>query len=202
MRLQEFLINEEKDIGEIIQILKKDCSKFLRERGKPTNFLYRGTTRPVKDIVKIIPRKDRKPLDTPQELSDLMDKLFMPKFGWRPRSSGVFAIGDKDAAEEYGEVSLFFPIGDYKYIWSPKITDFYFSLLMSGFTEREGGKRVSVYDPGNKIHVEKIKKMVNSYINSKLSSAVESGNEIMFMCKSYYLVNRNLKSELKEELNK
>lgn len=68
-------------------------------------------------------RSDRKPRDMPKDLHNLLDKTFLEMFGWKARSEGVFVTSG--ATWEGEKDSLFFPIGKFKYIWSPRINDLY-----------------------------------------------------------------------------
>jgi hypothetical protein len=64
MRLKEHIIE-----NNIIKILERDCSQFIKESKKSHKvFLYRGTTKKINDIKALTPREDRKPLDTPSKI--------------------------------------------------------------------------------------------------------------------------------------
>jgi hypothetical protein len=129
MRLK-FYINEAKSVDEIYEILSKDCKPFINEfiKRKKT-FLWRGTNKYVDSIQKITPRKDRKPRDMPKEMHKFLDNVFKDNFGWYARSEGVFVASDRYFAEDFSKTGmdayLFFPIGRYKYVWSPNIKDIY-----------------------------------------------------------------------------
>jgi len=77
------------------------------------------------DIYKVYPRKDRRPKDTSIEDTIHIDKLFYKKFGWRPRTEGVFATGDWYEASHYGNIYAFFPANGFQYVWSTKYSDLY-----------------------------------------------------------------------------
>ena len=131
MRLANYILNEENiSTGEeLVKVLMRDCAPFVSDLAIDNfaNFLYRGSQKSFSGIIsnKNKPRKDRKPRDTPMELHLRFDKLFQRKFGWKVRSSGVFATPDIYSVEEYGIFYLFFPIGKYRYVWSPEISDLY-----------------------------------------------------------------------------
>ncbi|KFZ27293.1 MAG: hypothetical protein KQ78_00463 [Candidatus Izimaplasma bacterium HR2] len=131
MRLQQYInneLNEElviDDWTEMINIIKKDCSKFLKEFGSTP--IYRGTKEIKNDntLIRMKSRINRTPVDTPQHLHDLMDELFKKHYGWKARSESIFVIKDSSTAESYGNITLFFPIGNYKYLWSKEVDDLY-----------------------------------------------------------------------------
>lgn len=59
-------------------------------------------------------------------LQKIFDEFFYKKFRWKPRSEGVFTIGDiKSIRGVYGIPYIFVPIGEYKYLWSPDVDDLY-----------------------------------------------------------------------------
>lgn len=108
--------------------MAKNCQPFLKEikQHNIKKFIYRGTNKKIIDIEKIIPRKNRKPKDMSPNLQKIFDEFFYKKFRWKPRSEGVFTIGDiKSIRGVYGIPYIFVPIGEYKYLWSPDVDDLY-----------------------------------------------------------------------------
>lgn len=124
-----------KKFDEITKMIKKDCSQYYRfliknfKNKKVHNFpfLWRGTyARGDADISKVIPRKNRQPKDMPGDLHEILDDYFYKKFGWRPRSEGVFCAAARSTAEGYGDRPfLIFPFDGYKYLWNKKVDDLY-----------------------------------------------------------------------------
>jgi len=127
MRLQQYINEEQSRYDDVVNALKKDCAPFLKELKQTgrKEFLLRGHMYASGTITKKKTRNDREPKDMDETTSQYLDNLFKKKFGWYARSSGIFATSKMDDAEEYGKAFLFFPIGKYKYIWSPKIGDLY-----------------------------------------------------------------------------
>lgn len=111
----------------IVQSLKKNCAPFIKElRKSGKNFIWRGTNKvSKKTIVQLTPRQDRSPKDMPTEIHDELDERFYKKYGWRPRSEGVFTSPIKNHAKTYGEAYMFFPVGKYEYLYNPKIDDLF-----------------------------------------------------------------------------
>ena len=133
----------EEDWNKIIQILEKDCKIFLDEIKQADSIIFRGVKGSKVDVDKGIwkkaSRSDRYTLDMRQDVSHEFDNLFSEKFDIPIRRMGVFAtkqplnaksysryIDKQDGFERKRQVNfLFFPIGEYRYFWNPKIMDLY-----------------------------------------------------------------------------
>lgn len=115
---------------------------------------------------KLLLLTDRTPSDVGMKIHNKYDELFYEKFGRKARSEGVFASGYK--RKSYGKSYMFFPVNGYKFIWSPAIFDLYTSRFNFITNVVEGFR---------------------TYTDENLQKAVLSGNEIIFKCKAYWLVN-------------
>jgi hypothetical protein len=168
MKFNEYINEDNQQIPEINRILQKIKDnvdkKFITELKNSGKFLYRGIPKNTKNIHKIKPRIDRKPKDMQQIHHDSFNEEFKKKFGWNVRSEGVFVSSNLAEIKQYGETYLFFPIGEYKFVWSPKIEDLFSyitdELIDSSFTFKE----LYNYDPDYALdHYMDIK----SYYNKK-----------------------------------
>ena len=174
---------------EIKKILNRDCAKFLKEMRGEYDLLFRGSYKKVNRIAKIKHNKERKPKDTPQELHDLLNKKFKKKFGW-PVRNGIFTTSSYIMADGYGIPYKFFPIGDYKYVYSTKIED-----LFQYFEDRDITIFFSddnKYD--NNYIYDVIEGAIKTYKDTGLYKQVvtPSNYEITFWCDYYYLVDYNI----------
>lgn len=138
--------------------------------------------------MKFKPYTDRLPKDTSKEISDRIDEEFNEKFGWLPRSSGVFTTSSKiNAGFRYSryksEPYIFFPRGDYEYLYNTEIEDLYIYFSDANVNSYEQYEKNYSY-------------AVSGYEYENLSNAIHSSVEIMFKCKSYYLVKYEYKDEL------
>lgn len=131
MKLKRFL-NEQRDIDNIVNMINKDCKKFIKEMVIPNKPLYRGlnniptnSSKMGKDFWKVKVRKDRASTDMPDELHKYLDSQFKKKFGWYARSEGLFCTRSKTIAYNYGDLYSIYPIGNYKYLYSTKIDDLF-----------------------------------------------------------------------------
>lgn len=183
------------NLEKILEKLRKDCAPFLKEVKGAKRLLWRGIRKPMglkSVIVKRRRRKKRRPLSTSIELHNRLDVMFKDKFKWKARSEGVFATPVKSSAyffsgfkESNGAAYLFFPIGNYSYIWNPDVSDLYSRV------------RENMLDSD-------IMKIVNGYIKTGLKEVASMGDfterEIMFNVDNYYLVKGEYKESLEKEL--
>lgn len=174
MRLFEI----EEDIKELIQ---RDCQPYLAQinNNVKDNNLFRGMKRNPKNIITKQGRlDDRKPLNTKDDKHQQMNEYFKNKFGEAFRNS-VFVTGDVNEAFKYGEERVVFPIGEFSFCWSPKIKD---------TTMNVRWPKVQGYDIGaTQDQIDALFDGYN-YSNTDLLKAIQSGNEIMLRCNSYYAV--------------
>ena len=162
-------------LGTVEQI-KLHCQPFLNEIEDPFSLL-RGL-RPTEEwaVNKAVRLDDRKPMSTPPKLHNDLNTMFTRMFG-APFRNAMFCTGNKSQASVYGMIFAIFPIGEYKYIWSPEIRDLY-----QKFDEWRAD------DPQ-----EDFMKIINwdSYRSNGLNDAVYKGHEIMLRTKSYYGLSMN-----------
>jgi hypothetical protein len=219
MKFEKFL-NEEtlEDIKEAAKMVARDSKPYIKENivkiytgsaaFKVDGILYRGYKGRPDPILKVTPRGNRKPVDIPIDIHKRLDVLFKEKFGWKVRSEGVFTSGESIVASAYGSGAyIVFPIGKYKYVWSPKVYDMWESLkdhhgLVAGNPSDMGGTAQSLYVPGLTTHEKSLKTIVNSYTDKNLAKGIKKGGEITLKVGSYYLLDRNNMGTFLKELGK
>ena len=185
-----------------IETIKKDCTIFLEDTKDCKSWLVRWTSKPIMGLQKFVPRADRKPTDTPQWLHDYMDKLFYKKFGWKARSEGVFAITVKGTVQNFELHNPIFPIGKYKYIWSPDVTDLYMTLENKAVDFGIDWRIIKKFPVENKRFKQELDKLVLSYKDNDIeeyfdySGRGSLGREIMIQCQSYYLLEPSLAEDV------
>jgi hypothetical protein len=182
MRLSHYINESVADIKDI----PYDCAEFMSVAKGSKKLLYRGSRNSFPhDITLVNRRVNRRPSATPIRIHDAFDKAFDDAFGWKARSTGVFAVGDDIDAENYGTVYIFIPIGPYfDFVWSPDIMDLFIELEDIAFD----------------VSIDDIRNMVENYSNKNLKKAIQSGNEIMFNVDKYYMVNRKYEDEILDML--
>ena len=190
MRLIKYLTEESENIDEIAAIIRRDCKAFLKEIG-PGNFLYRGhryihTNQILKTV---IPRTDRTPSDVPIDWHRWINKFLYKKFGWKPRSEGVFTTSSLIVAGKYGNQRMFFPIGDYKYVYNKLIRDLWVDIASEySFSDFKNEKLLN----------KSLMRIFNKYTDKRLKGAKDI--EVIFKCKKYYLIDVFYEYELKDKL--
>jgi hypothetical protein len=179
------MLNEEQtDLQSLVNMLKRDCKPYINAIKSCRGFLYRGysSTTSLSNwgegpiYFRKTTRMDRKPKDMYPGTHDKLNKLFYKKFGWKPRSEGVFCTSDRGTTSGYGDTFFLFPIGTFKYVWSPEIEDLW-THIKSHISQRVG-----------KSKVPDIKAIVDSYTDKDIAKAIDSGYEVSIKCKEYYIV--------------
>lgn len=173
--IRERTINHDSIVHSITLKIKKDCKPFLKEIGKRKIMLWRGTEKQIGDIKILRRRKDRKPFSSTKYTHQAFDELFLEYHGWKARSEGVFVSSEKDDLFSYGDDSYgFFPIGNYRYLWSPHVQDLWTTAIVR---ERAISKETIK---------ERFKHMMKNYTDKNLKNSQDS--EISFDVDSYFLV--------------
>jgi hypothetical protein len=164
-------------------MIKKDCRAFLNETKACKKFLYRGLR--LKDDPHVgfevrIPRQHRKSTDTPTRIHNLFDRAYEQTYGWKPRTQGVFCANGYEGTYGYGWTHYIFPVGKYRYTWSPEVRDFYI---------HQGRMNLS---QTNDIHVlGEMMELVKTYNDSKGLCKIlnkSTSFEVILGCKKYYAV--------------
>lgn len=154
------------DFDSIVELIIRDCKPFISEY--TTGLLYRGMRNKDQEIMKVKTREDRKPKNMDAIVHDKMDAWFNEKFKFKARSAAAFVVGNFAEARSYGQVYAVFPIGDFKFAWSPKVSDLFIQVSEDGDIEGQ---------------LENF-----NYRDTDLNAAINSKNEIMLSCKEYYAV--------------
>lgn len=190
MRLKSYL-NESfppADVRRLVETLKQDCGPFLDAikpiLGTGKCFVRRIHGQPVSLYIKKTARTDRRPSDTDPEMHQAFDDEFKKKFGWGARSEGVFTYPAKDISKCFEGQHIFYPIGEFKFVYSPTVPDLFVEMMTD--------------DPD-----EEVPKLFPSYTSKNLLGVFHGKfdgrnlyPEVMFKCKQYYLVNKNVVESL------
>lgn len=189
-------INED-DVDELIQ---RDCQPWLKAsqgevvyRGaKNKPYCYKGTV-----------RTDRRPVDTKPELQIMFDNIIQKKYGFKPRSNGLFVTGNIGDATRYGRVYRITPIGKFKFLWSPLVRDFYATtgVIVREYIEANVKDKADTdkfskilgkkFTRKNALELPEIqailkKHILDNYTNKNLPQAINSYKEIMVVTKEFY----------------
>ena len=163
-------VTEIADAGdmEAIELVKRDCQAFIKS--KPGGLMFRGMKNKPRGIFIQDVRNDRNPRNMKLEVHEAADEWFHDRFGFKARSEAVFVSGELADAKSYGKAYAVFPIGEFKYVWSPDVGDL-FILLHS---TRPADVEEELNGAG--------------YMDTQLKHAISSGLEIMVQCKKYYAI--------------
>jgi hypothetical protein len=192
-------LNEETQTPEVAaELIIEHCHSFLAQSGfDPRELNDTSLFRGVGDYVdlpifsKQTRWMQRDPVDTNRYIHNELNKYFDEKFGVEYRSEAFFVTGSEKIAENYGHAFLVFPIGNFKFIWSPKIEDAY-----SYFAQPKAdgipdmcdvlGKDIARESDDYVDDIGEYLRKVNPYKSNELAKAIVSRHEIMIHCDSYY----------------
>lgn len=159
-------------------VIFKYCQPFLKQVGdsklyrgmKPNNVLHDHRL----DVDFTYGYVDnRMPKHTSKELHKSFNKAFIKEFN-TPFRDGVMCTGDYMTAEGYGgNVYEIYPVGEFKFCWSPDIEDLYLYYELHGNLDME-----DYLDLDNKA-LDEVK---SHYKITDLKQAIKSNNEIMIYC--------------------
>jgi hypothetical protein len=211
--LAEYDLPKEK----LVDLLEKKSPGTLKELGGHGLF-YRGASNlgdPIGkfecgghgfNVYRKAVRKDRVPLEMNRKISAVIDDWFNEKFGFRARSQSLFCYGEagRGNAETYGSHQCaVFPIGDFQFVWSPKVGDLFLSVDEELITRNKQISPEYALTSGNP-DPEAIKEWMDSfkYTDGNLSVAMKSDSEIMLHCNDalYIPYAYNTLSQLHEGL--
>lgn len=187
-------INEESGItpNDIVDDIMANCQPYLKEsdyfRNRGMTNLWRGIEGVNVAFTTKQTRIDRKPQGMNTEIKELLDDALMEKFGLPFRSKAAFTTGDSKRVELFGNPYAVFPIGNFDYLWSPKVHDL-------NENPEWGDLITSNLGPNQEINLTKdqIKDFLddmNYMMNENLEEATVSGNEIMVAIDEYYIIER------------
>jgi hypothetical protein len=172
--------------------MAKGASGLLfRFTNKGSNF-FKGSTHKKREIA-----------DSPQYMSDAADDFFKKKFKWKARTENVLFCWGKRAEKNIKTNNHFiFPIGKFKYIWSPKVNDMFTIFSLFDRTD-DDDYRYENEDPSIvDFKIEYVPKdILNSYTNKNFKKALSSDNEIMIGCEKYYAISNTTFEEINEIFN-
>ena len=202
MRLNEFLhtdnINGSDEFNKKADEIHELYSwKYANVAIDQETFLYRGSNRKIKyyEEMKKDVNTERFPQAMPPIAHKILNEEFIKGFGW-PVRNGLFTTSDKEHAGGFGTPYMFFPIDDnFKFVWSVDIDDLNIwiseSITFNTFHDDFARKH---YKWKNKEdlpeeYIDLLESIPEHYISINLKSAIESGNEVIFNCNKYLLVN-------------
>lgn len=102
--------------------LETECSQILSVYRQTNQFLYRGMrNRPA--VFRSGIRDDRKPLEMPEWIHNLLLKAYRRLGVAAHRGNSIFATPDEKIADVWGDAYIIFPTNGFKFSWFTTITD-------------------------------------------------------------------------------
>lgn len=202
----------------------KLCQPYLSQVGGLKNaligsVLYRGLAN--NDLIQsdvqygapynIMPvRQDRRPRDTPFRVQSLIDDWFQKNTGYKFRSQGLFCTHKKSLALNYGWPVAVIPVGEFHYCWSPKYSDMYEELEIFAVRNSDedphilqvqtGKQQVQNFFDNNPTAVDQFLNIGDYNFDRGLAQGIQSGSEMMIVCKQVVFVNADWSSKLEFHL--
>ena len=180
-----------------IALIKRDCQPYLSQVSDPMK-LRRGVSRTTQKIdpdgTPVFNKKkahldNRYPRGSYMSVHhDIVNEYFTKTFGF-PFRNGVMAIGDQIKASEFGTDVAIFPIGEFKFLWSPRVRDLNNAIS-------DWSLNFNIRDSKNIIN--KMKKV--GYRTTDLQKAIDSKNEIMIWAEEYYTLDNTVDRMLVKKL--
>lgn len=159
------------DWDSIFQYAVNACRPALKQTSNP---IYRGMEIP-QGPDRIIASGKRYGFDDLQreEYVHLCDQWMTEKFKYPYISQGIFTTGNKTLAGAYGELHIVLPIGQFEYVWSPKVEDQIDIEDEWGDGDQSPESLFSMLDNAG-------------YTNGGLGQAVSTGHEVIIRCERYF----------------
>lgn len=159
--------------------LARDCEPYF---DKTEKVMWRGMGKVSTAFGRYKCPSGRAPVDTSELVHDLAGSWFIENTGIDYRSEAVFASGSLRQAQGYGNIYAVFPIGNFKFCWSPMVQDFTYDLAEELYDLEDEDDVITaerrVYDSLN--HAR--------YQTTDLPHAIQSNHEIMIHCGEYWAV--------------
>jgi len=152
--------------------VRKNCQPFLAHCKSDPFILYRGVDETDNIIHKDVRLTDRTPLNTPRPAHVQINNYMENNFG-APFRNAMFCVGDVDSADYGAQPYYVFPTNNFKFLWAQNYK--YGDLFMA-------------WQKALRPMGEDLDKFLDyaNFSTGNLIEAVQSDNEIMVRCNSYY----------------
>lgn len=210
----EDIATGEQTYEQVKALVEKSCMPFLEKVGGFENAvfknpLFRGVNFFMHDPVKTVEvAQNRKPVDTPEEIHNIINTWFLKRTGVPFRSASVFCTGDWSEARRYGSgeghVVTVIPAGKFNYCWSPIYNDMYEDLghYVYNIDQISGANR----DKTTEFLLRNPSKLINFLVKGKykfntgLVQAIASKKELMINCQQAIVISQDWINENDETL--
>jgi hypothetical protein len=167
-----------------------DCKPWLDAIRGTENVALRGDNRVVEDFQLLTQKGLRRPKDLPLFIHDAINDEMQEKFyGWRARERGIFVVGQESKARLFGTLGAFFPVGEFKSVWSPDVMDLMeewesFVFNLDSYDARDAK------DGDERFTKQFAKEMLTSktwHLNSEIKECLNNSiSELIISAKTFY----------------
>lgn len=170
------------NLNSFIQEIKTKCSDIYNFYEKNKIYLFSGRKNRKEIFFKIGHISNRDPVNTPKEISSLIDNAFFNNGFQALRSNSIFCTGNFDIAKTYGEVYIVYPKNGFDFTWSRYFDDLYFfvdKLESTALkkTKDEDESNVFIFKHfGNKTKKYQMKYNDEDYVYVAISELIEKLN--------------------------
>ena len=185
----------------LVELIQKNCKPWLKESAG--DLIYRSTSldatgQKTPDAFKGEVHKNRKPMDTPVEFHNTINRLFN-KIGIKAnRENSLFVTGDENIDYGHWRTYIIFPIGNFNYSWSPAIKDMYGFFFELGHIDSFRNEEISnVKSYEDTINLETLEEFLKKtyHNNQHLRVGIEEKSEIMINVDNYYAIEASFFEE-------
>lgn len=173
---------------EQLKLIQTHCQPFLKLIGNNINEyrLYRGAPPEHEDVQQIadgVRLVNRHHQQNPKlDRHDRgFDNMFVEKYGI-PFRSELYVTGDFSTALGYGDTSIIFPVGEFRFAWSPAVYDLIVSFRKEDFNM--GWRDLDKAIENNENLLDKF----GYVVDKDLAAAIKSNKEIMMYCDQYLAI--------------
>lgn len=203
----------------LVTYIKENCQPWLQQTNNGKLKVYRGTKRGNGKDPFIHPiRDDRVPSTSSKEYTEFFNYLIDivdPQNLAPRRHNAAFVNSREEVADAYGKSYVFIPIGNFSFVWSPILFDWYdmedcgnvefilksdviAKLLYKDNTGTELERFAHGHCPLPKwVNKNKVKKNI---LTKNLPAAIESGHEIMIKAKAGLYIPPSLYEKIQPKL--
>lgn len=180
MRFKQF-ISEESEFS--AKKIVSDCAPWFKANAPSHYIIWHGTSSFKKESMLIRNRPRSNPSNSSIQIHNTVNRILQIKFGWLPRTEGLFVSGDRNVSSVYGKAYACYPVGDFKFVWSPDIADLF--MYWKSYVAKHKHLHISeitrkfAYDLENSIE----------WKNTDIRQAITSGHEIIINASAFYLVD-------------
>lgn len=173
--------------------------------------LFRGVNFFMHDPIKTVEvEQNRKPIDTPEPIHNIINSWFLKRTGIPFRSASVFCTGDWTEARGYargeGHVVTIMPVGEFNYCWSPVYDDMYEDLghYVYKLDQISGANRDKTTDflLKNPSNITNFLMKGKYQVNKGLIQAIAAKKEVMINCQQVMVISQDWINEHDEALQK